>query len=591
MGNYRNFELVVYFVAKGTEEITKEKLQEEIEFFKKYMRIDKVYLEPYRDSVFASEEQVRMCKEVFLENGIRVEGGLTTCIRDIEGEKKKQRLFDTFCYNDESMLNELKSVSSFLGSMFDAFIIDDFYFTGCTCEKCREEKDKYNKEHGITDGSWQSYRVHRQYEISRDYIIGPAKEKNPEMKITIKYPNWMESYQETGYDPLTQKDIFDYIYTGTETRDPLHTDQHLPRYLSFSLMRYMEDMAPGRNMGGWFDPFDCRLLDYYLEQAYLTAFAKPKEMMMFCFQALVNTVNVPALGFMLDELDRLLDHLGEPVGIPCYIPNGSQGEDNVQDFLGMHGFPVITTPLFKEDEPVMLLTGASAYDEDIIDKLSKYVAAGGKAIVTSGFVKETLDRGLKAMTSIRDRGRIVSVDEFITETQSFYHGFDRSSSKDSVEIPVLEFRNNATWGAVCKALKDEESYTLFARDTYGDGEMYTLVVPEAFSDIQRYPEPVLNRMRQEFSVRGIRLEGPPMISLFVYDNDTFVIMSYADRNTYDADITVFIRKDEDEDIVLKTIMYEREIKPLYVNERGEAAFLLRAFSGKFEGCRIERSRK
>ena len=87
----------------------------------------------------------------------------------------------------------------------------------------------------------------------------------------------MEAYQETGYDPILQKDIFDEIYTGTETRDPVNTDQHLPRYLSFSLMRYMEDMAPGRNGGGWFDPFDCRLLDYYLEQAYLTAFSKPRE--------------------------------------------------------------------------------------------------------------------------------------------------------------------------------------------------------------------------------------------------------------------------------------------------------------------------
>ena len=106
-------------------------------------------------------------------------------------------------------------------------------------------------------------------------------------------------------------------------------------------MRYIEDMAPGRNGGGWFNPFDCHILAYYLEQAYLTAFSKPREMMMFCFQALVNSVNVPALGFMPDKLDHLLSHLGTPVGIPCYIPNASQGEDNVQDFLGMHGFPFL----------------------------------------------------------------------------------------------------------------------------------------------------------------------------------------------------------------------------------------------------------
>ena len=76
--------------------------------------------------------------------------------------------------------------------------------------------------------------------------------------------------------------------TGTETRDPVHTDQHLPRYLSFSLLQYFEKLAPGRNGGGWFDPFECRFLDYYLEQAYLTAFGRARELMMFCFQALVN---------------------------------------------------------------------------------------------------------------------------------------------------------------------------------------------------------------------------------------------------------------------------------------------------------------
>lgn len=67
---------------------------------------------------------------------------------------------------------------------------------------------------------------------------------------------------------------------------------------------------------------------------------------MFCFQALVNTVNVPALGFMMEKLDEVMDHMGQVVGVPCYIPNGSQGEDNVQDFYGMHGFPIVTTPFF-----------------------------------------------------------------------------------------------------------------------------------------------------------------------------------------------------------------------------------------------------
>ena len=583
MGNYKNFDLVVYFIAQGVVHARKEQLQKDIDFFKHHMRLDKVYLEPYRDGIFATEDQLQLCKEVFEANGIKTEGGITTSMPDPEGTEKKQRMFNTFCYNDDFMLNTLQKVCELNAKVFDAFILDDFYFTNCTCDTCRKERDLYNAAHGITDGSWQAYRTHRMYEVSEQYVIAPAKKINPDCKITIKFPNWMESYQETGYDPLSQKEIFDLIYTGTETRDPVNTDQHLPRYLSFSLMRYLEAMAPGRNGGGWFDPFDCKSLDYYLEQAYLTAFAKPREMMMFCFQALVNTVNVPALGFMLDKLDALLDNLGTPVGIPCYIPNASQGEDNVQDFLGMHGFPITPTPWFPEDADTLFLTESSAYDPDIVDKLEAYIANGHKAIVTSGFVKATLSRGLMRITSIRDRGRIATVKDFAAEASLFWNRWERDCGAKPVTVPVLEFRNNATWGAICKGIAEEEAYTLLARDTYGKGQMYTLVVPESFSDIKHYPNLILNRMRKEFAVNGIYLEGDPMIGLFVYDNDTFVLYPYVDADTRDSDVFLHIEGAK----ALKITGMERTIDPLYTRN-GEAVFCLRASIGKFACYQVVR---
>ncbi len=592
MGNYRNFSLVVYFVAAATEKITREELQKQIDFFAKYMRLDKVYLEPYRGGSFASEEQVRMCKEVFEANGIAVEGGITTCAPTPEGEHEKQRLFDTLCYNDEKMLERLRAASELNGKVFDAFIIDDFYFTNCTCDKCRKEHEEYNKAHGITDGSWQDYRTAKMYEVSKEYMIKPAKALNPNCKITIKYPNWMESYQETGYDPLSQKDIFEYIYTGTETRDPRHQDQHLPRYLSFSLMKYMDAMAPGRNGGGWFDPFDCQITEYYLEQAYLTAFAKPRELMMFCFQALYDSMNAAALGFQLDKLDALLDNLGEPVGIPCYIPNASQGEDNIYDHLGMNGFPVIPVPFFPEDAKELMLTASSAYDKQVVDKLEKFVAAGGKAIVTSGFLKETLGKGLgiENMTSFRDRGRKVTVSEFIQENangMTAIPGWQSVRGADEITFPVMEFRNNSTWGALCKGLKNEESYTLLARDTYGDGQMMTIVVPDAFPDFGRLPAPVLYRLRKEFDACGIVLEGDAGIGLFIYDNDTFVVYPYATSNANDADVLIHINGHVKDLTALNNRWIKEPVKPLY-ERNGETVFAIRTRVGKYDGWKINR---
>ena len=117
MGNYRNFKLVYYFVAQGTARAEKEKLEKDIAFFEKHMKVDKVYLEPFRSGVLADEEHVELCRRVFEEHGVEVAGGLTTTIPTPEGDEPKQRLFDTFCYNDEKMLQRLREVCSFLGSI------------------------------------------------------------------------------------------------------------------------------------------------------------------------------------------------------------------------------------------------------------------------------------------------------------------------------------------------------------------------------------------------------------------------------------------------------------------------------------------
>ena len=60
MGNYNNFELVVYFIAHGVKHLNEAVLEDQIAFFKRYMRIDKVYIEPFRDGCFAGEAQLRL---------------------------------------------------------------------------------------------------------------------------------------------------------------------------------------------------------------------------------------------------------------------------------------------------------------------------------------------------------------------------------------------------------------------------------------------------------------------------------------------------------------------------------------------------
>ena len=581
MGNYRNFTLVAYFVAHAAAHITREELERQLAFMEKYIRLDKVYLEPFRGEM-ASHEQIEMCRDVFRAHGIRVAGGLTTIIPTPEGAKPKQRLFDTFCYNDAAMRAKLKEVSAFIGAHFDEFIIDDFFFTNGACPDCVKARDEFNRAHGIRAG-WQDYRLDLLRRVSEEDIIGPAKAANPNCKITIKYPNWAESYQETGYNPAEQRELFDEIYTGTETRDPVTHDQHLPRYLSFSLMTYFENMWPGHNGGGWFDPYDMHITEHYLEQAYLTAFAKPRELMLFCFQSLTGRDNMytAALGVQLDKLDAVLDHAGNPVGITCYLPDNCQGEDNVQDFLGMCGLPVVCTPYFPMGADKILLTRSSAYDPDIVDKLTAFLAQDGRsAMVTTGFWDAVRDRGFENLTSIRLRGRTVTADRYRVEAA------DRTCTypmgEKPVTLPVAEFRNNSTW-AVVKASTGEESFALLLRDDYCYSTLWTLSVPDAYPDFYRMPSPVLDRIRQSMPVRGVWLEGPSRISLFVYDNDRVIIYPYVMDGVQRTVVSLHARGAKE--LIRKRD--EKRFEPVRTNG-DEAVFELAALPGQYELYKILR---
>ena len=574
MGNYRNFTLTTYFVAHATARITREELEKQLDFILKHLRLDKVYLEPWRGEL-ASHEQVEMCREAFEARGVKVAGGITTVIPTPEGAKPKQRLFNTFCYNDPAMRAKLREVSAFTARHFDEFIIDDFFFTNCMCADCVREKNRYNAAHGITDGSWQSYRLDLMRRVSEEDMIAPAKAANPKCRITIKYPNWAESYQETGYNPKAQRRQFDMIYTGTETRDPVTTNQHLPRYLSYSLMTYFENMWPGHNGGGWFDTFDTHITEHYLEQAYLTAFSKPQELMVFCFQSMADNMYTPALGFQLDKLDALLDHAGKPTGIACYLPDNRQGEDNLQDFLGMCGLPIVSTPYFPEDAAQILLTRSSACDPDIVDKLESWLQkTGGSAIVTTGFIDAVKGRGLERLTSVRLRGRTVTADRYRVETARGRCVFPRGIKP--ISLPVAEFRNNSTW-AVVKAANGEESYAILLRDDYMDGHLWTLAVPDAYPDLYAIPAEALSRIRQAVPVEGVWLEGPARISLFMYDNDTFVVYPYVMDGVQREVVRLHVKGAR---ALRVTRSRPQELQPLFV-QGDEAVFEVEAMPGKY----------
>ena len=595
--HYKNFKTVTYCVAAWVNHITEEELRQQADFLQKYVGIDKIYLETYRDE-FAAKEQLDMFKRVMKDYGIEVSGGITTVTPDInETDKKRQRLFNTFCYCNEPMRARLKEVSEYTASQFDEFIIDDFFFTQCQCEDCVREKGSR---------SWEEFRLEKMMEVSRELIIGPAKKVNPKVHIIIKYPNWRESFAQTGYNPGQQREVFDSIYTGTETRHGAQTDQHLPRYLSYSLMRYFESVAPGRNGGGWFDPFDCDRIDTYLEQAYLTAFAKPKEIMMFCWPALAGNRRATPLGFMYSRLDAIVGQLGEPLGLKVYIPFNSQGEDHLEDYLGMTGIPmepVCEFPSFSQTAGAgvkaacnkVLLTASALKDEKVIEKTEAFVRRGGNAIVTGGFVLGALKRWpeqLAQLTSVSYNGRTLTADEFQCMTEAQIRN-EFVKSGNTFSFPLIEHRNNATW-SIMNAGHGEYHQSILCFDTYGKGKLTILNLPDMPSEIYKLPQPVLNAVRRELEVSGIWLENTDGVSLFVYDNHTFGLYCYTWDGCAPQEFNLHVRGEVNELRRIRDgspvfpwndypilLLYSRSLNPRSPASEKETVFRLRIQPGDF----------
>ncbi len=528
MGHFNNFKVTVYCVSAILQNMDLETLEKQYNFIEKYVGIDKVYLEPYRGSHWVEKDKIREITKFFRDMGVEVSGGLTTVVPELsEEDKTKQRLFDTFCYTNPKMREHVKKVSEYCADLFDEVILDDFYFTNCTCEECIKAKG---------DRNWTDFRRDLMKDVSENLIVGPAKKVNPNIKMIIKFPNWRESYHATGYRPDVEKDIFDKVYTGTETRASAYQDQHLPTYLSYSIVRWMDDASDNRNQGTWFDTYQCWPIDDYLEQGYLSAFAKPEEITLFQWTDLYENKLVTPLGLQFSRIDKMLDKTGKPVGIPAYIPYASQGENHVEDFLGMQGIALYPTTIFPKEGSV-LVTESSLYDKEIFGKLKAFMAAGGKVFVTPGFMAKAPEDEWREISSAYLTGRKLSVTRY-------YKTDDPAGYMEDVQ-PVMfadiQHSNNLSWSLLNGGAGEYHS-TLFLKDTYGKGKMFLINVPENPSDLSKIPGWAFDSVKQEFNYGGVYVTAPN-VSIFHYDNGTFILYAHVTGHAHPVRATIHIQSE------------------------------------------------
>ena len=175
----------------------------------------------------------------------------------------------------------------------------------------------------------------------------------------------------------------------------------------------------------------------------------------------------------------------------------------------------------------MLFTERSAGGPGAVEKLEAYVRNGGKAIVTTGFLRKTYDRGILDLTSVRLTGRHARGREYMIDLCDYDYGdITYAKGADEVVFEALDYRTNATWADMLM-LSGENNFPVLTEDFYGRGRFLVLNVPENFADLYRLPAEVVRVLCKELSTAlPVYLSAEPKWSLIQYDNEIFCLHSF-----------------------------------------------------------------
>jgi hypothetical protein len=541
---YQNFKVAVYAPARDVNQMSDANwLASRWDEISRQVKVDKIYLETSRNNVLVDEKTMAAAKKFFEDKGVEVAGGITYTMME-------SNYFQTFCYTKPESRKRVREIAEYTAKLFDEVILDDFFFTNCKCESCIKAKG---------DKSWSEFRIDLMKDAARKLVVGPAKAVNPKVKMVIKYPNWYEHFQGCGFNLEAEPKIFDGIYTGTETRDPVYSDQHLQQYEGYLIYRYFENIKPGGNGGGWVDTFGVRYMDRYAEQLWLTLFAKAPEITLFNFSLMLRpipqeyraewqggqtsfdfnemmqpikladgTTVVPSTmarpaGYSFELVDRFLGKLGNPVGVKSYKPYHSLGEDFLHNYIGMCGIPMDLMPEFPAEANVIFLTASAKFDEKIVAKIKKQLVDGKTVIITSGLYKALQGKGIEDIVELR-------IGDEKARTKQFQRRWSPvCESKQEIIIPQVKYLTNDSWEEIF-CLAGADGYPVLHSAGYANSRLYILTIPDNYADLYNLPAEVLTQIRAVLAKEMyVRLDGPAQVAMFVYDNDTFIVESFRDE--------------------------------------------------------------
>jgi hypothetical protein len=387
----------LFTARQVTEELADDAMIDEAMRWCKSMGITKVYLETFRSRHQVQAETIAHARDRFRKAGFVVSGCVTTT--QIGKISTGWNLIS--CYTNPETQQQTREIFEFTAKLFDEIMIDDFWFTDCSCGECRTAREASEVRVGgdvwpVQGNDWADYRCELMVRISQKLVLEPARRVNPDVKLIIKYPQWYDNFQERGYEVIRQTADFDIIWVGTEIRDEY--DQRWGgrgRCTAYFLQSWLEKIGGSKCGGGWYDTLGTTPATY-LNQARQTILAGARESMLFNAGNLRSRDAGPddasALRAELPDLLNLAAHVKRRslVGMAMYKPPNSPGDDErrVFEHVGMLGIPFVPCHRFPTDAPAAFFSRHALLDPQLVDQLNDYLRTGRPVLITDGLARE-----------------------------------------------------------------------------------------------------------------------------------------------------------------------------------------------------------
>jgi hypothetical protein len=541
--NKQTLRLSTYITAQTVEQMFKtEAGRREVLSLLRCYGITKVYFEVYRGGLVITPDLIQPGVKFLEENGFEVVGGIATVPGNDFGVKQEGPL-GWFNWQNPKTQNDLRKVIEDSAPFFNTFIIDDFL---CTSDTSLESKAAKGGR------SWSEYRRAMLTDITKSVFIDPAKSKNPDIRMIVKYPQWYDRFHIFGYDVATETKLFDGIWVGTESRGQ-YTQRFgfVQPYEGFINLRWLNSVAGRKSGGSWFDHEDCLGRDF-LEQAYQSVLAGSKELIIFSFDSFIN--GHPGHHLLVEDFEELLSLAekvasGPVIGPAGYKPPNSDagGDLYLFDYIGMFGISLIPESSFPENNKVIFLPTQAASDQEIVPKIMESLEKGSKIVMTSGFIAKAKEgEKLAILAQVKwplkdipaETGSIELEDS--TFTLKVPLKTDYQLVPDGADVLLQPSKKSNNPFLICNREKNVfiiNSHTFSQEDFASVGEH--LLAPRQIG-LMELPRPWVNTIREAFHQKDEPvIDAPVRVSVQKLSDGSLVIHNY---NQEPVNVTVTFTK-------------------------------------------------